>query len=145
MPCSLTPAQCRDNYNVPRRSRTIGEAAAATRPRVVRVVKLESGRSRGPRGEVPSHAFTTWPPCWLVPRRHRSSTSVSSYEGCVTRTQTICRSRLFLPLLPRWITSTIGARSVVRKKEKKRNPPTGWSFSLLWSRLRSIGRFLFVF
>lgn len=50
MACSLAPAQCRDNYNVPRRSRTIGEAAAATRPRAVRVVKLESGRSRGPRG-----------------------------------------------------------------------------------------------
>lgn len=46
VPCSLAPAQCRDNYNVPRRSRTIEEAA---RPRAVRVVKLESGRSRGLR------------------------------------------------------------------------------------------------
>lgn len=51
------------------------------RPRAVRVVKLKSGHSRGPRGTPPSHAFTSRP----VPHRYGGSlpSYVSSYMQVV--------------------------------------------------------------
>jgi len=110
-------SEARDNCNVPssrpalplrgrKRSRPL------THVTHVHTVKLESGPlTWAPRGTPLSHAFAarrarhgarslTYPAVVLVVAVRCACACACVYAGCVTRTQTICGSRPFLPLLP---------------------------------------------